>query len=80
MYDIETSRAAHLPVLHRNCSPQGSSDQDSPVVERALNRSKIYLLFSWSLLYPEDEEFWITCGAVSSSKMDGPCGWSASRA
>ena len=31
--------------------------KDSPAVERALNRSKIYLLFSWSLLYPEDDEF-----------------------
>jgi TorA maturation chaperone TorD len=31
--------------------------KDSPAVERALNRSKFYLLISWSLLYPEDEEF-----------------------
>jgi TorA maturation chaperone TorD len=31
--------------------------KDSPSVERALNRSKIYLLLSWSLLYPEDQEF-----------------------
>lgn len=31
--------------------------KDSPAVERALNRSKLYLLISWSLLYPEDEEF-----------------------
>ncbi len=38
--------------------------KDSPAVERALNRSKIYLLFSWSLLYPEDEEFldYLQCG------------------
>ena len=34
-----------------------STIKDSPAVERALNRSKIYLLISWSLLYPEDEEF-----------------------
>ena len=31
--------------------------KDSPAVERALNRSKLYLLVSWSLLYPEDDEF-----------------------
>src|SRR5262245_24416621 len=38
--------------------------KDSPAVERALNRSKIYLLISWSLLYPEDEEFldYVQCG------------------
>ena len=31
--------------------------KDSPSVERALSRSKIYLLLSWSYLYPEDDEF-----------------------
>ena len=31
--------------------------KDSPAVERALSRSKLYLLLSWSYLYPEDEEF-----------------------
>ena len=31
--------------------------KDSPAVERALSRSKLYLLVSWSMLYPEDEEF-----------------------
>jgi len=38
--------------------------KDSPAVERALNRSKIYLLASWSLLYPEDDEFldYVQCG------------------
>jgi len=38
--------------------------KDSPAVERALNRSKIYLLVSWSLLYPEDDEFldYVQCG------------------
>src|SRR5689334_5381349 len=38
--------------------------KDSPAVERALNRSKMYLLISWSLLYPEDEEFldYLRCG------------------
>jgi putative dimethyl sulfoxide reductase chaperone len=44
--------------------PQTVSVKDSPAVERALNRSKMYLLFSWSLLYPEDEEFldYLQCG------------------
>ncbi len=43
---------------------QAVAIKDSPAVERALNRSKIYLLFSWSLLYPEDEEFldYLQCG------------------
>jgi TorA maturation chaperone TorD len=38
--------------------------QDSPSVERALGRSKLYLLISWSMLYPEDEEFldYLQCG------------------
>ena len=45
-------------------SPKAVPIKDSPAVERALNRSKIYLLFSWSLLYPEDEEFldYLQCG------------------
>jgi len=44
--------------------PTPSTIKDSPAVERALNRSKIYLLVSWSLLYPEDEEFleYLRCG------------------
>ncbi|MCY3727889.1 MAG: molecular chaperone TorD family protein [Nitrospira sp.] len=37
--------------------PVGSSVKDSPAVERALARSKFYLLLSWSYLYPEDDEF-----------------------
>ncbi len=37
--------------------PQSVAIKDSPAVERALNRSKVYLLLSWGLLYPEDEEF-----------------------
>jgi len=41
-----------------------STIKDSPAVERALNRSKMYLLISWSMLYPEDEEFldYLRCG------------------
>ncbi len=44
--------------------PQPVAIKDSPAVERALNRSKMYLLFSWSLLFPEDEEFldYLQCG------------------
>lgn len=34
-----------------------SALKDSPAVERALARSKLYLLVSWSFLYPEDDEF-----------------------
>ena len=33
------------------------SPKDSPAVERALSRSKLYLLLSWSYLFPEDDEF-----------------------
>ncbi|HZN45041.1 MAG TPA: molecular chaperone TorD family protein [Nitrospiraceae bacterium] len=44
--------------------PQPVAIKDSPAVERALNRSKMYLLFSWGLLFPEDEEFldYLQCG------------------
>lgn len=34
-----------------------SPHKDSPSVERALSRSKLYLLLSWAYLYPEDDEF-----------------------
>ena len=33
------------------------SPKDAPAVERALCRSKLYLLVSWGDLFPEDEEF-----------------------
>ena len=33
------------------------SAKDAPAVDRALCRSKLYLLVSWGYLYPEDEEF-----------------------
>ena len=44
--------------------PASPAIKDSPAVERALNRSKLYLLVSWSQLYPEDEEFldYVQCG------------------
>jgi TorA maturation chaperone TorD len=38
-------------------APTFGAIKDSPAVERALGRSKLYLLISWSLLYPEDDEF-----------------------
>jgi DMSO reductase family type II enzyme chaperone len=38
-------------------APTRGAIKDSPAVERALGRSKVYLLISWSLLYPEDDEF-----------------------
>ena len=38
-------------------SPSISPMKDSPAVERALSRSKLYLLLSWAYLYPEDDEF-----------------------
>jgi TorA maturation chaperone TorD len=44
--------------------PTSPAIKDSPAVERALSRSKLYLLVSWSLLYPEDDEFldYVQCG------------------
>ncbi len=44
--------------------PNPTALKDSPSVERALGRSKLYLLLSWSMLYPEDEEFldYLQCG------------------
>lgn len=46
--------------------------KDSPAVERALNRSKLYLLASWSLLYPEDDEFleYVQCGEFVEDGRD----------
>ena len=38
-------------------APTLGAIKDSPAVERALGRSKMYLLISWGLLYPEDDEF-----------------------
>src|SRR6185295_9730809 len=45
-------------------SPTSVALKDSPSVERALGRSKIYLLISWGMLYPEDDEFldYLQCG------------------
>ncbi|MBL8039640.1 MAG: molecular chaperone TorD family protein [Nitrospira sp.] len=56
MHRVSASATAMLP--------NPSTMKDSPAVERALSRSKVYLLVSWSLLYPEDEEFldYLRCG------------------
>lgn len=50
----ESQRVVAVPAA----VPSGSvAIKDSPAVERALGRSKVYLLISWSMLYPEDDEF-----------------------
>ena len=56
---VQTKSPAVAAVI-----PTSPAIKDSPAVERALNRSKLYLLVSWSLLYPEDDEFldYVQCG------------------
>ena len=56
---VQTNSPAVAAVI-----PTSPAIKDSPAVERALNRSKLYLLVSWSLLYPEDDEFldYVQCG------------------
>ena len=56
---VQTSSPAVAAVI-----PTLPAIKDSPAVERALSSSKLYLLVSWSLLYPEDEEFldYVQCG------------------
>jgi TorA maturation chaperone TorD len=56
---VQTNTPAVAAVI-----PTSPAIKDSPAVERALNRSKLYLLVSWSLLYPEDDEFldYVQCG------------------
>ena len=53
-----------IPATSPTVVPAPVTVKDSPAVERALNRSKLYLLASWSLLYPEDDEFldYLQCG------------------
>lgn len=50
----ESERRVADPVA---AVPSVGALKDSPAVERALGRSKIYLSLSWSMLYPEDDEF-----------------------
>jgi TorA maturation chaperone TorD len=56
---VQTNSSAVAAVI-----PISPATKDSPAVERALSRSKLYLLVSWSLLYPEDDEFldYVQCG------------------
>lgn len=52
------TKESQLGVANSLAMPAGSvAIKDSPAVERALGRSKLYLLLSWSMLYPEDDEF-----------------------
>jgi putative dimethyl sulfoxide reductase chaperone len=50
----EAERRVVDPAIVTSTTP---TLKDSPAVERALGRSKLYLLISWSMLYPEDDEF-----------------------
>src|SRR5579884_2636031 len=56
-----TAKQSHAHAKQSESStaviPRTEVVKDTPAVERALNRSKIYLLISWSMLYPEDDEF-----------------------
>jgi TorA maturation chaperone TorD len=56
---VQTTSQAGAGIM-----PASPAMKDSPAVERALNRSKLYLLLSWSQLYPEDDEFldYVQCG------------------
>ncbi len=56
---VQSSTKAATAVI-----PNTPAIKDSPAVERALNRSKLYLLISWSMLFPEDDEFldYLQCG------------------
>jgi putative dimethyl sulfoxide reductase chaperone len=56
---VQTNSPAVAAVI-----PTSPAIKDSPAVERALSRSKLYLLVSWSLLYPEDDEYldYVQCG------------------
>jgi len=54
----EDQNGGNGQASHPNTATSAVSPlKDSPAVERALSRSKIYLLLSWSYLYPEDDEF-----------------------
>jgi len=56
---VQTNSPAEATV-----TPTSPAIKDSPAVERSLSRSKLYLIVSWSLLYPEDDEFldYVQCG------------------
>lgn len=54
--DLKASQSA-VRIGSAPVKQSHTSLKDSPSVERALSRSKLYLLLSWSFLYPEDDEF-----------------------
>src|SRR5579885_1954387 len=54
---MSTKESERRMLESTSAVPTSSKLKDSPAVERALGRSKLYLLVSWSLLYPEDDEF-----------------------
>ena len=57
--ELKSSQSASLKSSSKGSGPAKKAEalKDSPAVERALSRSKLYLLLSWSFLYPEDDEF-----------------------
>jgi TorA maturation chaperone TorD len=55
---MSTIKESQRAAMDHATMPAGAGAlKDSPAVERALGRSKIYLLVSWTMLYPEDDEF-----------------------
>ena len=54
---MSLQKSERRTVTIPSVSPTSTALKDSPSVERALGRSKIYLLISWGMLYPEDDEF-----------------------
>src|SRR5881628_3557969 len=61
---MSTKESERRRVDSATVAPGAGALKDSPAVERALGRSKLYLLVSWSMLYPEDDEFldYLQCG------------------
>ena len=58
MMDLKVSKKNGMgSTALADTKPVTISPKDSPAVERALSRSKLYLLLSWSFLFPEDDEF-----------------------
>ena len=53
----QTKRGANGSTISDGQKVVKISPKDAPAVDRALCRSKLYLLVSWGYLYPEDEEF-----------------------
>ena len=53
----QTNRGTNGSAMSEGQKAVKISPKDAPAVDRALCRSKLYLLVSWGYLYPEDEEF-----------------------